>query len=113
MPDAPEEVIDRLEQNIAHLPYVTDLMDMGKTAEEILAMLLDGLDMEINDVLPMGWHCNCSRDRVTKALISLGKEEMKRLIEEDGKAELKCHFCNQTYFFSKEELEQILAQAQA
>ena len=112
MPDAPEEVVNRLEENIAHLPYITDLMDMGKTAEEILAMILEGLEVEVNDTVPMNWYCNCSKERVTKALISLGKEELGRLIEEDGKAELKCHFCNQTYFFSKEELESILEEAQ-
>ena len=112
MPDAPEEVVNRLEVNIAHLPDITDLMDMGKTAEEILAMILEGLEVEVNDTVPMSWYCNCSKERVTKALISLGKEELGRLIEEDGKAELKCHFCNQTYFFSKEELESILEEAQ-
>lgn len=112
MPDAPEEVVNRLEESIAHLPYITDLIDMGKTAEEILAMILEGLEVEVNDTVPMSWYCNCSKERVTKALISLGKEELGRLIEEDGKAELKCHFCNQTYFFSKEELESILEEAQ-
>ena len=73
--------------------------------------MLDGLEEEILDEREMSWYCNCSRQRVAKALVSLGKEELTKLIEEDGKAEVKCHFCEKTYSFEKPELEEILQTA--
>ncbi len=111
LPDAPEEIISQLEQNIAKLPNFTDLLDLGKSIQEILSLVLDGLEEEILDEREMSWYCNCSRQRVAKALVSLGKEELTKLIEEDGKAEVKCHFCEKTYSFEKPELEEILQTA--
>lgn len=111
MPDAPESVIDALEQNIARTPYITDLMDMGKTAEEILDMILGNLGVEITDKMPMEFYCNCTRERVEKALISIGAKELTKIIEEDKKANLKCHFCNKDYTFNEEDLNKLLAEA--
>jgi Disulfide bond chaperones of the HSP33 family len=111
MPDAPESVVALLEEKIARTPYITDLMDMGKTAEEILDMLLGDMDVVITDKIPMEFYCNCTRERVEKALISIGEKELIKIIEEDKKANLKCHFCNKDYDFDEEDLKKLLAEA--
>ncbi|HCT65209.1 MAG TPA: Hsp33 family molecular chaperone HslO [Lachnospiraceae bacterium] len=111
MPDAPESVVALLEEKIARTPYITDLMDMGKTAEEILDMLLGDMDVVITDKIPMEFYCNCTRERVEKALISIGEKELIKIIEEDKKANLKCHFCNKDYHFNEEDLKKLLAEA--
>lgn len=110
MPDAPESVVDLLEEKIAKTPYITDLMDMGKTAEEILDMLLGDMDVVITDKIPMEFYCNCTRERVEKALISIGEKELEKIIEEDKKANIKCHFCNKDYDFNEEDLKKLLAE---
>ncbi len=111
MPDAPDEIIDALEEKLSKTPYITDLLDMGMTPEEILQMILGDFGLEINDKTPMEFYCNCSRERVEKALISIGKEELISMIEEDKKANLKCHFCNKSYDFNEEELKKLLESA--
>lgn len=111
MPDAPDEIIDALEEKLSKTPYITDLLDMGMTPEEILQMILGDFGLEINDKTPMEFYCNCSRERVEKALISIGKEELISMIEEDKKANLKCHFCNKSYDFNEGELKKLLESA--
>ncbi|MGL4791842.1 MAG: Hsp33 family molecular chaperone HslO [Anaerotignaceae bacterium] len=111
MPDASDEICEALEQKISRTPYISDLLDMGKTVEDILEMVLGDFDVEIKDKIPMSFHCNCTRQRVEKALISVGEKEIRTLIEEDKKAELKCHFCNKAYVFNEEELKNLLATA--
>lgn len=111
MPDAKEDVIARLEQNLNRVPYTTDLLDMGKTPEEILGLILDGLDMKIHEKTSTEFYCNCTKERVEKALVSVGEEELVKIIEEDEKANLHCHFCNEEYDFNKDELLNILDKA--
>lgn len=108
MPDASEEVISQLEHNLNRVPYTTDLLDMGKTPEEILELILNGMDMKIHEKTSTEFYCNCSKERVEKALISVGEEELEKIIDEDEKANLHCHFCNKEYDFSKDELINIL-----
>ena len=111
MPEATEEMISKLEQRLNTIPYVTDLLDMGKTPEDILEMILGDMDLKIMDKMPVEFYCNCSKERVEKALISIGKEELEKIIREDKKANLHCHFCNKEYNFTEEELKELLESA--
>ncbi len=107
MPFAEESVISQLEQNLAQISAVTSLLDEGKSPEEILGLLLQGMDMEILDTMPAQFYCNCSKDRVAKALISLGKTQLQEIIEDGETIEMNCHFCNHNYDFDVEELKEI------
>lgn len=111
MPDATEEMISKLEQKLATIPYVSDLLDMGQTPEDILQMILGDMDLKIVDTIPTTFYCNCTKERVEKALISIGKEELEKIIKEDKKANLHCHFCSKEYDFNEEELIKLLEEA--
>ena len=76
--------------------------------ESLLEQVLDGFDIEINDRIPTEFYCNCSKERVEKALISIGRKELNEMIQEGKEVELNCHFCNTNYTFSVEELKEIL-----
>lgn len=108
LPNTEEEIVAKLENNVSKMPYITDLYDMGKTPEEILEMLLEGLEPKITDRIPISFYCNCTRERVEKALISIGKEELEKIITEDKKATLHCHFCEKEYHFNEKELIALL-----
>lgn len=111
MPGADEEVIDKLEKKLMTIPYVTDMLNDGYSAEKILETILGDLKLEILEKSPMQYKCTCSRDRVEKAIISLGKKEISQIIEEDKKAELTCQFCGKVYDFNEAELKDILLKA--
>ena len=108
MPGASEELIAKLEERIQSVPPVSEMIASGKTPEEMLTLLLGNDNVKIIDRVPVKFHCSCSKERISRALISLGKEEIQDMIEKDGGAETRCHFCNETYTFSKEELQQLL-----
>ena len=112
MPEAVEEDIARLEENLKNVTSVTELLESGKTPEDILAVLMEGFDYHITDTLDMCYKCNCSRERVERALISIGTEEIEKIIEEDGETELSCHFCSNKYHFDKEELIKLKKEAE-
>lgn len=111
MPGASDEIIDKLEKCLSEIPYVTNMLDDGYTPEDILNIILEGMDLKISEKIPVNYYCNCSRERVEKALISIGREELTKIIDEDKKAELKCHFCNKAYNFTEDELKALLAEA--
>lgn len=108
MPFTQDEVIDRLEQKLSTLESVTTMLEEGCNPEQILERILGDMDLEITDTMPVHFACNCSRSRVEKVLISLGKKELQGLIAEGKEVELNCHFCNTNYSFSIEDLKQIL-----
>jgi len=108
LPDASEEVISQLETRLNTIPYITDLLDMGQTPEGILEMILQGMDLKILDKVPTEFYCNCTKERVEKALISIGKEELEKIANEDKKANLHCHFCGKEYDFTEEEILKLL-----
>ncbi len=108
MPEGTDDDIAKLEENLNQVKSVTALFEEGKTPEDILKILLFGFDYHITDTLDTQYYCNCSRERVEKALISLGTEEIEKIIEEDGKAELSCHFCSNKYEFTEEDLKALL-----
>lgn len=108
MPFAEEEVIEKLEKNLANVSSVTKLLDDGNTPEQILELLLGDLGLEINDTIPTGFHCNCDKERVEKAIISIGKQEIADMIAEGKPIEVKCQFCNKAYHFDMEDLKRII-----
>ena len=83
---------------------MTALLDQGMTPEQLLERVLDGLDVEITDRMPCSFTCNCSKERVEKALISIGKKELQEMIDEDKPIEVNCHFCGKTYKFDVDAL---------
>ncbi len=107
MPFTDEEVIGRLEEKLTALPPMTTLLEEGNTPEQILNIVLGDFGVEITDTLPVRFHCKCSKERVEKVLVSLGGEELQKLIDEGKDVELNCHFCNTNYVFTVEELEKI------
>lgn len=104
LPGADESCIDVIEDNIRDLPGVSFLLDSGMTPEDIAFKVLEGLEPDFLDSAEVSYKCNCSRERMERVLISLGKEELHRLIEEQEETEIVCHFCNSKYVFSSEEL---------
>lgn len=108
MPFAEEDVISKLEQNVQKINSVTNLLEEGHTPESLLEKVLEGFDMQINEKMDTRFHCNCSKERVEKALISIGRKELNEMIQEGKPIEMNCHFCNTNYNFTVEELKEIL-----
>ena len=108
MPFAPDEVIDTLEENLKKIQPVTTMLDAGDTPEQILERLLGNLDLQINEKTDTSFYCNCDRARVEKALLSIGKAEIRSMIEDGKPVTLNCHFCNKDYTFSIEELKELI-----
>ncbi len=111
MPFAEEEVISKLESRIGALEGITGLLDQEMTPEMILTHILGDLGLEILDQLPTAFVCNCSKSRVEKAVISIGKKELSDMIEENEPIEVNCHFCNRHYQFTVEDLKSFLTKA--
>ena len=108
MPFAEEEVISRLEQNVQKINSVTNLLEEGHTPESLLEKVLEGFDKQINEKMDTRFHCNCSKERVAKALISIGRKELNEMIQEGKPIEMNCHFFNTNYNFAVEGLKEIL-----
>lgn len=109
MPGAEEELIDKLEKRIKEITSVTKMLEQGMTPEQILEHILGSMDLEILDTIPAGFYCNCSKDRVSKAVMSIGKEDLQEMIDDNKPIEVNCHFCNSHYTFDVEELQEMLA----
>ena len=108
MPFTDEAVIETLEKRLAEIPPVTTMLDEGLTPEQILEKLFEGMDMEINETMSARFFCNCSKERVSRALISVGRGELADMIHEGKEIEVNCHFCGKNYTFSVEELKELL-----
>lgn len=107
MPGITEEELSKLEENLKDMTSVTEAFKKYKTPEKVLNHILKGFEFSIIDKVPAKYVCDCSKDRVERALISLGKKELESLINEQGTAELTCHFCNKKYNFNKEQLQEL------
>ena len=112
MPYAEDAVIDKLEENLKGITSVTELLERGHTPEMLLEALLGSLGLEITDTLPAKFYCNCSKERVEKAVVSIGREEIQKMIDDGEDIEVKCHFCNTAYQYTIEELKDILARGE-
>lgn len=120
MPFVEDEVLDRLEQNIQKIRPVTTMLEecensdtldksvAGYEAKAILDQVLDGLEVEVTDVMETKFYCNCSKNRIEKAIISIGKKDIQEMIDDGESIEVKCQFCNTGYNFSVDELKDIL-----
>lgn len=111
MPFAEDEIIDKLEKNLADVTSVTALLDSGMSPEDILGKILADLDMEINETIPTKFYCDCSKEKIEKAIISIGKKDIQEMINDGKEIEVNCHFCNTNYTFSVDELKDILKKA--
>lgn len=111
MPFAEDAVIDRLEANLSKVDSVTKLLDEGMTPEQMLELLLEGLDLEIMDTMPTAYECNCDKARVEKAIVSIGKKDIKEMIDDGKEIEVNCQFCGKNYIFTVEELEKMYKRA--
>lgn len=110
MPFADDETIAKLEENIQKIEPVTTMLDKGLTPEDILGILLEGLDPEFTDTMETRFHCNCDRARIEKALISIGRKELQSMIDDGKPITMNCHFCNTDYTFEIDELKELLKQ---
>ena len=108
LPFADESCIDVLEANINRLPPVTAMLDSGMTSEDIAMKVLEGLDPNVLDSFGCEYRCDCSKERVEKALVSLGREELSKMAEEEENIEVCCHFFEYKYNFSREEIKQLI-----
>ena len=111
MPFCPEEVIEKLESIIPTLAPITALLSEGKTPEQILELILGDLELEINDKLDISFKCDCSKEKIEKALISIGAKELNEMIDEGKDIEVACHFCSKKYNLGVDELEELLTKA--
>lgn len=108
MPFIEEETLCRLERNVAAIAPVTQMLDGGMSPEQMLEEVLQGLDVEITDTNDTAFACNCSKERMEKAIISIGRKDIQEMIRDGEDIEIKCHFCNTAYEFTVEELKEIV-----
>ena len=109
LPGATDEDIDKIEAGIARVGQVTTQLSQGLSAEALLRLVLADFDLELLETVPVEYRCYCSRDRMRRALISMGKQELTDLIREQGRAEMTCQFCDAAHVFEKDELEALAA----
>ncbi len=109
LPGADDSVIDKIEAGIARVGQVTEKLNQGMSAEELLGLVLGDFQLEKLETIPVEYRCYCSRERMRTALVSLGKQELLDLIAEQGRAEMTCQFCDAVHVFEREELEDLAA----
>ena len=112
MPFTDDKVIDELERKLSGVSSVTSLLDQGLTPEELLQKLLGDFGLEITDTLPASYYCNCTRERVEQAIVSIGSKDIREMIQDNKPIEVKCQFCKKAYTFDIEDLKRILARAE-
>lgn len=108
MPFTDEEIVARLEEKVAAVTSVTDLLEQGFTPEMLISHMLGEFGVEVTDRIPVGFHCNCSKERVEKVIASIGKKDIQEMIDDGKPIEVKCHFCNTGYEFTPDELKEII-----
>lgn len=112
MPGVKDADIDRLEANLAKLPPMTAMLDKGMTLEEIVSAVLDGFEVDFLQTDEIGYRCACSREKVERALISMGRKELADMAAEQEKSEVTCQFCDKIYKFTRDELNELLTHAE-
>ena len=108
MPFVEDGVVDKLEQKLNSIDSVTSYLDRGFTPEQLLTEILGEFGLEIHDKMDAQFHCNCSRERVEKALISVGRKNLNEMVQDGKPIEVKCHFCNTPYTFDVEDLKNMI-----
>ena len=108
MPNADDAVIDRLEKRLGEVDSVTKLLEQGMTPEDIIRYLMEGMDIDFLDTIPTQYHCNCSRERVSRAIASIGRKDLQEMVDAGEPVEVNCDFCGSHYLFDTEDLKQML-----
>lgn len=108
MPGASEETISRIEENIKDIKSVTEMMEENYDAKDIMNRVMDGFEMTILEKKEIEYKCDCSREKIKDAILSLGTDEINSILTEDKETEVKCYFCNESYKFNEEDLEELL-----
>lgn len=107
MPFASDEVVSALENRIEKIHSITDMLDSGMTPEDLLKEVMGDLGVDVTDRIPTKFYCNCSKERVSKALVSISKKDLEEMIDEGKDIEVNCHFCNTNYIFTPDDLKRI------
>ena len=107
LPGASDDMVDRLEKRLGEISPITTLLDQGNTPEMILQHILGEFGLEMMEQSPAHFYCNCDKDRVEKALVSIGKKELQEMIDDGKSIEVNCHFCNKNYEFTVEDLKEL------
>lgn len=107
MPSCPDEIIEQLEKRISEIDSVTQMLERGFTPEQMLEEILREFDLKINDTMPTRFQCDCSKERVSKALATISRKDLDDIINDGEEIEIKCQFCNTSYKFSIDELKEI------
>ncbi|MCR5321863.1 MAG: Hsp33 family molecular chaperone HslO [Lachnospiraceae bacterium] len=107
LPFASDEVIDKLEKNIGKITSVTSMLAAGKTPEDIINEIFDDMELTITEKIPARFYCNCSKERVRKAIMSIEPKDLEEMIADNKPAEVNCHFCGESYVFSVDDLAKI------
>ena len=108
MPFAEDGLAEKLEDKLNGMASITSLLEQGMSPEDIIQEILGEYGVEFMDTLPARFYCNCTKERVEKAIVSVGAAELNTMIQENKPIEVNCHFCNRNYTFSIEELKEIL-----
>lgn len=111
LPGASETVIGKLADKLKEISSITTLLDVGNTPEMVLEYILGDFGLEINGKTPVQFYCNCTKSRVEKALISVGRQDIQEMIDDNKSIEVNCHFCGRNYEFQVDELKEILEKA--
>ena len=111
LPGTNDETITKIEERLSKIEPISKMIQRGLTPEEILEEVLGEGNVKILEKQPVAFKCQCSKERIENAIVSLGAEEIQSMIDEDGQAEAQCHFCNEIYMLTKEDLEELLAEA--
>ncbi len=110
MPDVAEETIEAIEAKLKDAEPVTTMMEKGMSPEDILEYYLGGLDLHINEKLPVEFYCDCSKEKVARALATISTDDLNEIINDGEEIEVKCYFCNSAYKFQVDELKEMIAQ---
>ncbi|WP_298844080.1 Hsp33 family molecular chaperone HslO [Clostridium sp.] len=113
MPDADEFLADMITYRLEEIPSITDFIAKGMSIEEILEFIFEDMKLKIHEEIKPMYKCDCSRERVERALISIGKKDLEEIYNDDKTEELKCHFCNKNYEFNHEDIGKLLKESKA
>lgn len=111
MPECDEESLSKLENSIGDIMTLTEMFERGMTPEEIIKYLMLGFDVEFLETMEIGYHCDCSKERMERAIVSLGKEQITEILNDTGEAEICCRFCDRKYKFGAEDLKRFIERA--
>ncbi len=111
MPGCKEETIQLIEQRLSNIKPISQMIEEGFTPEKIVEEITQG-DHEFLEEMPLQYTCNCSREKFEKGLISLGRDQLKEILEEDGQIETNCHFCNAKYHFDELQIQNLIKESQ-